>query len=102
MKYYARRKECVMPYRTFESALDSSLERINASLPQHFTSSDFIKVAKDTYPNEYAAILQMSNYRTLHTWVARWYLNRHYTQVGDKDVKTTMGHNGRNKLWEKR
>lgn len=90
-----------MLFRSFESALDSSLERINESLPHLFTSSDFIKVAKDTYPNEYAAILQISNYRALHRWVARWYLNRHYTQVGDKDIKTIMGHHGRNKLWEK-
>ena len=90
-----------MPYRAFEMALDSSLERINASLPRLFTSSDFIKVAKDAFPNEYAAILQISSYRALHTWVARWYLNRHYTQVGDNDIKTIMGHYGRNKLWEK-
>ena len=90
-----------MPYHTLELTLASGLNRINASLPQHFTSADFIQVAKDTFPNEYAAILQVSSYRTLHAWIARWFLNRHYTQLGQKNIQTLMGNNGANKLWEK-
>ena len=90
-----------MPYRAFEAVLDSGLDHIKASLPYHFSSADFIKVAKDSFPIEYAAILQISNYRSLHRWIARWYLNRHFAQVGNTHIQTIMGHQGSNILWVK-
>lgn len=90
-----------MPYRAFEAVLDSGLDHIKASLPYHFSSADFIKVAKDSFPIEYAAILQISNYQSLHRWIARWYLNRHFAQVGNIHIQTIMGHQGSNILWVK-
>lgn len=90
-----------MPYKSFEQALDSRLDTIKTSLPTFFTSADFIKVAKDCFPNEYAAILRGSSYRALHTWVARWYLSRRFKSVREEDIITAMGHISPNKVWEK-
>ena len=90
-------------YDKLRRELDSSINRINESLPKKFTSSDFIQVVKDSFPNEYAEILQSSSYRALHTWIARWYLNRQkdYEQIGDTTIVTRMGSRSSQKLWKK-
>ena len=90
-----------MPFHAFEILLDSNLNRIVSSLPSIFTSADFIKVTKDCFPDEYAANLRNSNYRKLHSWIARWYLNRHFIQAGEREILTIMGHKSPNKMWRR-
>ena len=72
-----------MSYKSFKEALDRDLRRIKTALPKNFTSTDFIKVAKDCFPDEYATILRRSNYRTLHVWIARWYLHWNFEKGPD-------------------
>ena len=88
-----------MPYKAFEKILDSSLPRIRSSLPTTFTSSDFIKVAKDCFPNEFGTLLRNGSYRSLHSWIARWYLNRRFRQMGDSAIDTMMRNRSKNKVW---
>lgn len=97
-----RINDVIMPYKAFERALDSGLDRIKSSLPKQFSSADFIQVANDCFPNEYAAIVRNTSYRTLHVWIARWYLNHRFKQLGsDTQIVTKMKNASYNKLWEK-
>lgn len=91
----------IMSYKNFALLMDNGLDSITESLPRHFSSSDFIKVVKDSFPEEYAAILRQADYRSLHSWIARWYLNKHFTQIGEEHLITIMGHKNLNKLWRK-
>ena len=90
-----------MSYKSFKKVLDGGLIGMKASLPTYFSSADFIKVAKECFPNEYATLLQNSNYRTLHSWIARWYLNQRFVKHTTKDVISPMGNKSKNKTWEK-
>ena len=90
-----------MSFKVFEKVLDSDLCRIKSNLPSSFSSANFIQVVRHLFPNEYGEMLSESNYRALHTWIARWYLNRHFSQKGEAQITSTMGHKGSNKLWKK-
>ncbi len=86
---------------SFEKKLDAELSKIRKSLPKNFTSSNFIKVIKDYCPNEYAAALHNSgSHRTLHSWIARWYLSRRFDPIKDVAIETSNGNKGHNKLWD--
>ena len=91
-----------MSYKQLASYLDNYLDSIKSSLPKYFSSADFINVAKDFFPNECAEILRQSNYRALHVWIARWYLNGHFKKIGDKKrIETVMQSKSKNTIWEK-
>ena len=90
-----------MSHKDLAKLLDSCREAIEESLPRYFSSADFIKVVKDCFPGEYASLLRQSSYKTLHSWIARWYLNTHFTQIGENEIETIMGHKSPNKMWKK-
>lgn len=90
-----------MSYRTFAGILDAHKERIESSLPTEFSSDQFIQAAKDYCGDEFTSVLRQTNYRGLNSWIARWYLNSHYKQVGEKSIKDIMGKKSKNKLWKK-
>lgn len=91
-----------MTYQSLEKTFNDGIQKIEASLPRLFTSADFIRVVKDYYPIEYAeAVRKASNYRSLHTWIARWYLSRRYAKHSTKKVVSPMGKESANTLWEK-
>ena len=91
-----------MSYKTFAGVLDAHRERIESSLPSVFTSVQFIEAAKDYCVDEYSSALRLTSYRGLHTWIARWYLNARYKQVGERRIISKMGNNSKNKYWRKK
>lgn len=88
-------------YSSLRNRLDSVLNNILDSLSKEFTSADFIKAAKDYASLEIENALTHATMRTLHVWIARWYLNgkQEITQNGSKPITTINGNKSRNKKW---
>lgn len=94
----------------FRQLLDLNIRNILNLLPREFSISNFINAMRDVLNNEYARVLTTaghSSYRTLHTWVARWYLyglaeRGLIIKANNKLlIITRNGNKSQNQLWRK-
>ena len=85
--------------------LNDHIHEILGKLGREFDSNDFIKAFSLLFPNEYAdALRHSSSYRTLHVWIARWYLSRltALLRKGETRPRESVNRNStKNHIWTK-